>query len=191
MASITVTATEPRAAATAGELQADEAGADHDDLARRLQPLAERLRVGERAELEHAVERRAGHGQGSVSRAHREHQVVVRQRLAAGQGRQAPGAVQAGHALAAPQLQAVLGEEPFRPQPDRVGVGLAGEIGLRQRRPLIRKVRLVAHEDHPALETLLTQGRRDLEPALARADHHDRCRMHHVSVSTPGTPRSR
>jgi hypothetical protein len=49
----------------------------------------------------------------------------------------AAGAVDRGGALAGAEFQPALGVEALRPQPHQRRVGLAGEVGLRQRRALV------------------------------------------------------
>ena len=54
-----------------GDLEADEAGADDDDAPAGTEPLADRRRVGDVAQSQHAVEIGAGNGEGARPRAGR------------------------------------------------------------------------------------------------------------------------
>ena len=61
-----------------GDFEADEAGADDDDAPPRAEPLADRRRVGDVAQAQHAVEIGAGNGERPRPRAGGEDQVVER-----------------------------------------------------------------------------------------------------------------
>ena len=79
------------------------------------------------------------------------------------------------------QLDAVLVVEGPMAKRQPVGCELAGQVFLRQRRPLIRELRLVAHQDDPALEALASQGVDGLRAGLAAANDEDRGGHGHTS----------
>ncbi len=66
-----------------GEFEADKSGADHDDPFGRVEPLAQRVGLGQRAQIAHPVEIDAGQRRHPVARAGREHEMGVAETLAA------------------------------------------------------------------------------------------------------------
>ena len=67
----------------------------------------------------------------------------------------------------------VLGEEAGRAQEQALLVGLAGEVGFREGRPLVGQGGLVAHQGDRVPEPALPQGGGELEAGLPGPGHDD------------------
>ena len=102
---------EPALARRRGDLGADPAGADHDDRAAAVEPLAQRVGILDAAQVEHAVERFARDREAARLGAGGEQQPVVAQPLAVVERHLADRRVQAHGRAAEPQLDLVLGVE--------------------------------------------------------------------------------
>ena len=83
------------------------------------------------------------------------------------------GAVDRLHPHAGDELDVALGEQIAPAQHQAVLGGLAGEQRLRQRRPLIGRMRLVADHHQRAVIALGAQRFGDLQPRLRGADDDD------------------
>ena len=119
-------------------------------------------------------------GQRARGRAGGEQRAVERERLAAVEGQDARGGVERGRPHAEPQLdlELVVGRAAQR---ELLGLPLTGEQLLRQRRTVVREVRLGADEHDPAVEPVPAQRLGGPQPRQ-RGPHH-----HHGSqrVSSP------
>jgi hypothetical protein len=67
----------------------------------------------------------------------------------------------------------VLGIKLDGSQPKIIDLGLAGEVGFRQRRPLVGRYRFVADQYHAPGKAAVAQRRGGLETGLAGADNGD------------------
>ena len=140
-----------------GKFEADEPGADDDDVSYLVKSLAQDIGVGERAQRQHAVELGSRHSERPAARAGGQDQMVPGQLAARGQSQPAFGPVDRGHGLAGQDLDLMLGVEGLRPEPELVEAAVAGEVGFRKRRALIGRNRLVADHYDPAGKALLAQ----------------------------------
>lgn len=161
-----------------GEFEADEPSADDDDVEPDLafEPLPDRVRVGDRAQVQHVLG--AGDGQRPWPRARREHQVVVTDRAGTSQHRDPRLAVDPDHPLASDELDAVVVVVRVLSQDQPGEVGLPRQVGLRERGPLVRRGLLVTDERDGAAVSLLAQGHRDLAARLPGPDDDYRLAAH-------------
>jgi hypothetical protein len=158
-----------------GRLQADIAAADHGQALVGAQGVLEQLGVGGRAQGQHAGQVGAGDRQLTGAGAGGQDEEVVGNGLARGQGHRLFRAIDPfGHAFEA-QGDVIVGVPLGRLQRERLGVGLALQPGLGQRRALIGQQRLVADQDDTALVTVLAQERGGRTACVARADDDDAC----------------
>jgi hypothetical protein len=158
-----------RAAGVRSELQSDEATAGHDDVLGAFEGSTQPVGVVAGAQGKHARQVRAGHGQRPVARAGGQDQVVVRQSGAVFEAYFRRGPVDRSDP-AGDQLDVLLGEEVRTAQVQLFEPGGPGQVGLRQRRPLVRHARLVPDQHDPAGEAAVPQRRHGLEPALPGPD---------------------
>ena len=77
------------------------------------------------------------------------------------------------HLAAFRPTDGVLGEEAGRAQEQALLVGLAGEVSLREGRPLVGQGGLVAHQGDRVPEPALPQGGGELEAGLPGPGHDD------------------
>jgi hypothetical protein len=103
-----------------------------------------RVDVRDRAEVVHAGQVHARHGERSRAAARREQQAVVRERASIAQSDAACGRLELLDSRAELERDAFLRVERSGPQHQAFARELAGEILLRQRRALIRRIRLVS-----------------------------------------------
>ena len=104
-------------------------------------------------------------------RARRDHRTVVRDGVSV-VGRDGAGAdVEGGGAHAEPQLEVEVVVR-LAAQREAVGLGLAGEEVLRERRPVVREVGFGAHEAEGPVEAQAAQLLRRAQ-AGERRTHHD------------------
>ena len=161
------------AGADRGEFEPDEARAHHHDPAGALDGGAQGVGVVEGAELAHAREFGARHRQGPVAGAGGEDEMVVRETFAIREAHLPLLAVDPRHAGLGAVADRVVGKEALLPQEEAAGIGLASEVGLRQRRALIGQHRLLADQGEASGKARLPQRGRGLEAGLARTDDDD------------------
>ena len=167
-----------------GEFEPDEAGAHHHDRPGGLDLRLERVGIREVAQLTYTREFGPGHGQRPVPRAGGEHEVVVGQVPAVRELQPARRPVDRDGPNPRPVRDRVLGEEAGRAQEQPLLIGLAGEVGLRQGRPLVGKDGLVAHQGDRIPEPTLAQGGGELEARLAGARDDDPGRAHALAPAS-------
>lgn len=140
------------------------------------QHLAQPVGVGEAAQMVHARQAGAGDIESARFGAGGQQQFVVPHGCAVAEMRAAGVPVDGGDGLAEMQLH--LG--PCVPgalvHEDAVALLLVGQVALGQGWSLVRVVALVTDEDHPAGESLRTQGFRGFRPGEPSADD-DKCLM--------------
>ncbi len=155
-----------------GDLEADEPAADHDDMLRRRQPLAERPRLcGDAEDMDagevHAVDGgdpRAGAG-GDAEPVERHHRTVGEADAA---GREIDGLDLRGEH----QADVVLLVERLGPERQEVVRGIL-EVGLGQGRALVGNVALRGDERQCAVIPLSPERGGELRAAVAAADDDD------------------
>ncbi len=152
------------------DLGADPSRADDHDAAGVREALAQRLRVGERAQRDHAVEGRAGDRQAPRLGARGQQQPVVAQPVAVVELDLARAEVERDGGAPEPQLELLLGVEALAAQEDPRAGGLAAQEVLGERRALVRALGLGADEHDAAVEALLAQRRGGGVAGEARAD---------------------
>jgi hypothetical protein len=150
-----------------GDLGADEAAAEHDDIRAAVERGADRGRVVDRPEAQEATwsgAKRMTPG----PRPGRDHEPVVADALAAGQLDLASGRVQtrrlAGQAQVEAQIVEFLLRQERRRRSGIAAVGAGVEVLLRQRRTVVGAVRLVAQHGDGLREPEAPQGLSDAEP---------------------------
>ncbi len=154
-------------------LEADVARADDGDSLGAGQFGADRIDVGLGAQVMDASEPGARNGERAGAAAGGEQQPVVGQGGAVVECHQAPAAVDRRRPSAESQLAVLLLIERHRADPQPVGVELARQVLLRQRRALVGKLRLVTHQHQAPAEAVAPQAVDGLRRGMARADDHD------------------
>jgi hypothetical protein len=101
----------------------------------------------------------------------RHHQPVVAKRAAVTERQDVPGQIDAGDHLAQPPADVTDGS--LVPEREHRMVDAAGQALLRQRRPVVRQVYLVADDDDLAREAGGAQLFGRPQPAQTGAGHHD------------------
>ena len=141
---------------------------------------ADRVRVLDRAQEEHAVEVAAGHGKAPRLAAGGEQQTAVVEPLAARQDDGRRAASIDCTTLEVAQLDVVRGVPALvLLQPGGL-LALAAQEVLAERRPLVRTVRLGADEDDAPVEALLAEGLGRLAAGHAGADDDERVAAAHA-----------
>ena len=156
-----------------GHLEPDVAGADEQRAAARCERRQDGVDVANRAQVVHAGEVHARHGERSSAAARREQQAVVREHASVAQPDAAHGRLDFLGARAELERDAFLRVERRRSQQQAFARKLAGKILFRQRRPLIRRIGLVAEQCDRASKALLAQRLNGLRGRLAAADDHE------------------
>ena len=169
----------PLSARGGGEFQPDETGADHHDVSGRGDPLPQRLALVERSQVAHVRQIGVGNVEQAVARAGGQHQVAVIEKRAGCEHQPARGAIDEGGAIA-DQLDVLVAIELVRPEHQAVGAAFALQIGLGQRRPLIRQMRLVVDQADALAKAMLPQRGRELETRVAGADDQNCSLCHDV-----------
>ena len=166
--------------------RADETAADDGDARTPRQSRTDRQRVVERAQHEDAVERRLVR-QPPRRRSGRDDEPVERDGLAVRELHAPPRRVERRGAHAEMQFGAER-VEPATRQRDALRLPLAAQDLLRQRRPIVRRVRLGADPDQPAVEAALAQRLDGAQPRERSADDGDRAqRARHAHPSSAST----
>ena len=126
------------------------------------------------AQVEHAVQLRAGDREPSRLGAGGQQQAVVAQPLAVVEGQLARRRVQAHRRSAEAQLDVVPGVEALVVDVDLLAADLATQVLLGQRRALVGPLVLGPDQHHAPVEALVAQGLGRLRAGQARADDHER-----------------
>ncbi len=160
-------------ASGSGDLGADPAGADHDDPPAAVQPLAQRVGVLDAAQVEHAVELSAGNRKAPRLGSGSQQQPVVAEPLTVVERELARGRVQTDRGGAEAQVDVVRGVEALVVDVDLLAPGLAAQVLLGQRRPLVRALRFAADQHQAPFEALASQRLGRLGAGEAGADDHE------------------
>ncbi len=161
----------PGRACRRGHLEPDPAAADDRDprvrLQRRLDPLAvvDAAQVGDRSVV------RAGDGQAARGGTGGEQELVVDQPVSAGGDDLVRAPVDRRHLHPRPEVDVVLGVPALRVDERLLPLGLAHQVVLGQRWPLVRPVLLRAEQHDPAVEAVLAQRLDRLRPGQTGPDH--------------------
>ncbi len=179
----------PQRPGRGGRLQPDIA-APHDGQSpagtqRLLQPLG----VGEMSQLQKVAVVRARQAQLTVRRAGGQDQDLVGGLAPAAQPYPTPLPVDRLGARPEPELDALVGVEGVGPEFQGLAVGLALEIGLRQRRPLIRDLGFLADQQDRAGVAVLAQQGRSGSPGVAGAHDDDAGGLVHPALRRVTSPR--
>ncbi len=162
-----------------GGFQADIAPTDDQEPFARLHHRLQPIGVGEVAKLVQVVRPGAGKAQLAVHRSRRENQLVVSRLAPAVQPHQPLGSVDRLRPRPEAQGDGLLAIEAVRLQLQVIEVGLALEIGLGERRPLIRRGRLLADKgDRAGMAPLPEQGRGRPAGVASAHDHYPRGLVH-------------
>jgi hypothetical protein len=147
---------EAEASARRGDFRADEAGAYHHHAGRHLERRSDRERVLERAQGEEPGER--GRARKRSRRgARRDDEAVVVEGRSTGECHAAGGRVDRLGAYAEMQVELELFEVLRLREPDLVGLAVAAQEFLRERRAVVRLLVLFPHEDEPPREAFAAQ----------------------------------
>ena len=155
------------------ELQANEAATDHHGALGVSDAGFQRLSVLQGAQIKHALQFGAGGGQGPLTRAGGQHQMVVVHRATVGQAHPTLGPFDSFRADAFDELDPILAVERGRAQQQALLIRLAQQKGLGQGRALIGPARLLAHQGQGAVIALVAQGNGGLNARLAGPDDDD------------------
>ena len=158
-----------------GELEADETRADHDHVLAGREARPQILAIVEDAQITHIRQSGIGKIQQAIACAGGKHEMAVVERATRSKLELARVAIDR-HRMIGDQFDGLIGKEFLRPEHQAVGAAGAFQIGLRQRRPLIRQMRFIIDEDDPVLVAGLAQGGRDLKAGMAGADNHNSLR---------------
>ncbi len=152
-----------------GEFEPDETGADHDDVLARRDTLPQRFALVEDAQITHVRKIGVGDVEQAIARAGRQHQMAIVEQRAGREHQFARGAIDRDRAIG-DQLDVLVAVEFVRPEHQAVGAAVALQIGLGQRRPLIRQMRLVVDQADALAKTMLPQRGRELKTRMSGAD---------------------
>ena len=134
----------------------------------RRDPLPQGLALVEDPQVAHVSQIGVGNVEQAIARAGGQHEMAVVQRGAGGEHQPARNAVDGDGAIA-DQLDVLIAVKFVRPEHQAVGPAFAFQIGLGQRRPLIRQMRLVIDQADALAKAMLPQRCRELETRMARA----------------------
>ena len=137
------------------DLEPDVAGADEQHAGAGRQRGRDGVDVADRAQIVHAGQVGAGYGTNARAAPRREQQTVVAQRAPVAQPHPALARLDLLDARVELERDAFFRIEGRRAQQQALARQLPREILLRQRRPLVRRVRLVAKQRDAAREILL------------------------------------
>ena len=151
-------------------LAADVAAADQDGPLAALGIGPDRVRVREGAQVVDPVEVAAVHPQPPHVRAGGEQRALELDLLLGRERRDARLGVELGHARAREHLDPLLLPPLVRPEQHLVALLLALEVALRERRAVVGRVRLAAHEQDRALAALLAEPARAVRGGQPAAD---------------------
>ena len=138
------------------------------------------LRVAQRAVGVHAVERLAGRAERSRERAGCEHEPVVGERVAVGEPDRLLAGAHGRDLAAEPEVDLELGVGLRGLDEDRILVQLAAQEALRERRPVVRRVRVGRQDRDGSLTAGVPECPGDAGGGQAAADDHDAILSSHV-----------
>ena len=156
-----------------GEFQPDEAGADHDDALAGGDQAAQRLAVVERPQITHAIKVGVGNIEQPIPRAGRQHQMAVVERRARREHYLPRRAVDRGGTIG-DQVDVLVVIEFFWPEHQAIRSAGSLQIGLGQRRALIRQMAFVVEERNAFGKAVLAQRGCELKAGMAGAGDDDR-----------------
>src|ERR1700722_1261325 len=145
-----------------GKFEADESGADHRDVSRDADPLAQRLALVEDAQVFDIGEVGVRQVEQAIARAGREHQMAIIKKAPRGEQQPVGGAIDKGGAVA-DQFDVLVAIEFVGTEHQAVWTPPAPQIRLGQRRPLIGQMRLVVDQADAFAKPMLAQGDGNLE----------------------------
>src|SRR5450631_147536 len=157
-----------------GGFETDVAAADDDSARAWLEARLNHQHVRHAAQIVHSGQVGPGTRQLAGPGAETQEQAVVDDFLAARQNDTAGGRIQAGGSDTQLEFDMVLVVKRLMSKRQTVCRQLTGQELLGQRRPLIRQVRLVAHQYEATLETFAPQGVDGLRTGVATAYDEDR-----------------
>ena len=153
-----------------GKLEADIASADDHQAPSRLEMVADRLHVGDGAQVHHAFEVRAGQRQGAGAATSGDDECRVSKGGTGVCADRAGLPIDAGDAGVEHQRRSGLVVECRRFHEQPVELDLSSEKLLRQGRALIGRMRLITDDRHAAGKPLLGQAGDELTRSLSCAD---------------------
>jgi hypothetical protein len=156
--------------------QADPAAADHKHMLARTQPLAQRDRFIERAQVSNVRGLHQRIGQTSRRAACGDHEAIVLHFAARARAHDALFAVNRRGGIRLPRFDVQRVEVVRLDEAHGVDIRLARQHRLRQRRALIGQMDLIGDHHKAAAEAFLAQRLHDPSCCLATADHDDRAR---------------
>nr|WP_228091480.1 PH domain-containing protein [Glycomyces sp. TRM65418] len=160
-----------------GDLHADPAVPDDRDLPRAVQRRSEQIGLLDGAQQMHALEIGAGDGERARIGTGGEQQFPVLDRGAVGE-REPPGeGIEARGGLAGAQV-GVLGVPVLVDGEQGRPVGVAAEVVLRQRRPLVRAMGFTGDDDQVAVISFVAKRLRGLGGGESAPDDDERCSTH-------------
>ena len=163
-----------------GDLEPDEARADHHHLEACGDARAQRRRVGDVAERVDPGQVDARNVEPSLASAGRQDQMAVADRPAVRERHPMRRPVDPDRPDAETQVDAAVAVEGLGPERQAVQLHLALQERLGERRPLIRQLPLVGQKDDFAVIAVVAQAGRGLHAGVPGADDDDRGRGHVV-----------
>ena len=172
------------------DLQPDEAGTDDGHLlAATEQPGAQRERIRQRTQLEHGwVDQLIGQAAGC--RTGGDDEAIERKAGAIREGHRACSRGQPRGGGTATQVDLQRFYLAIAEQPDAIGLPLAGQNFLRQRRPVVGRFRLVADQGDGAGIARRTQSSAGTDPGERGTDDDDLIHPVHHTAMVTRSPRS-
>ena len=155
------------------KLGADEAPADQHDALRRGRLLAQGIGVADRAQVVDPVQVRSVDPQDPHVRPGRKERLLEAHQVLVGELRDAGVDVQRHHSGAGQQLDALLGVPVVGPEQHVLARFLPAQVLLGQRRPVVGRIGLAAHQEDVALGPLLAQVARAVAGCDAAADQQE------------------
>ena len=165
-----------------GDLEADPAGTDNDHPRAIDQLCGDPVAVGQRPQVQHAVQIGTGNIQEPRRRAGGQQQRVVADPLSVRHFDLSGGPVDRSHRGARAQVDVVFGVPAGIVHEHRVPIGLSQQQTLGQRRPFIGPFGLLAQQDDIAVEAFVPQRLRGLRPGEPGSDYHERTLVVHGLV---------
>ena len=166
-----------------GELQAQEARANHHDLAQRAKLFADSASVVQASKAEDTAGHSDGAGQLAVACARCQHQVCVGQPIACAGLYKMPNTVDTRDPRTGCHIDLVFGVVGVTLEAQGRRLHVAAHIGLGQRRALVGQMGFIPHQTDVARIPLVTQGRDKLVGGLAGANDKDSWLIHGAMVA--------